>query len=361
MPEESELSFYLYSPFTHSDVSAFDQQVLKAGGIGRLELHLFARDGVVEAELEGVQRQTAEGIEVLEAIASVADDGMAEVLHVDTDLVLAAGFEVELHERIAVGTLDGAVVGDGFLAAVVRGAGVDVEGAVGEPGVDNALVFLHLAGHNGHVAAVEDNLVPVVAQGVLRLLVLGKHHQTGRVAVEAVDHVDTVVAARTLEVLIENGAGGAFLLALGADREQALHLFDHDEVGILVDNLQQLVVELVVALGAADLYLHAGLQGEVVLGGDDIVDKHDALAEQCLELGAAGLRHAGSQKLHQFHRFADEIVRVLGAGSCGSLFLCHERIGVKRLSGMRVVLSVRAGRRSPHGGCGGTCRQAGQP
>ena len=88
---------------------------------------------MAEAQLEGVQRQSSDRIYLFQSVASVANDGMSQVLHVHADLVFASRLQHQFHEREAVGAFDGAVVGDCFLAAIVRGAGVYVQLAVGEP------------------------------------------------------------------------------------------------------------------------------------------------------------------------------------------------------------------------------------
>lgn len=82
-------------------------------------------------------------------------------------------------------------------------------------------------------------------------------------------------------------------------------------------------MEFLIAFIPAYLDLHARFQREIVLGGDDVVDKHDAFAQQHLQFGAAGLRHFSCQELHQFHRFSDQVVRILGTGPCGYSFFCH--------------------------------------
>ena len=102
------------------------KQLLEFCRIGRLEPHQLSRDRMVEAELEGVERQASDGVDFFQTVPSVTDDGVSQVLHVDTDLILAAGFQIQFDKGIAVGTLDGAIVGNGLLSAVVGGAGINV-------------------------------------------------------------------------------------------------------------------------------------------------------------------------------------------------------------------------------------------
>lgn len=85
-------------------------------------MHIHARYGVVEAEFEGMKGQASKGIDVLQAIASVTNNGVPQVLHMYADLVLASCFEVQFHQRIAVSASDGAIVRDGFFTSIIHGA-----------------------------------------------------------------------------------------------------------------------------------------------------------------------------------------------------------------------------------------------
>lgn len=198
-----------------------------------------------------------------------------------------------------------------------------VECAVGEPRTDGSLIALHIACYYGHIAPVENQFVPIVAQGVLCLFVLGEHHQAGSVPVQSMYYVDAIPSVFATQVFIENGAGGALFLAFSADREEPRTLINNDEVSIFVDDFQQIGMKLVRVLVSTDLYLHPRLEGEVVLGGDDIIHKDHALRQKRLELCPAGLGHYAGQEGHQFHRLADEVVRVLVLGF-GVGFLFHK-------------------------------------
>lgn len=89
--------------------------------VGGLEAELFASHRVVKAELEGVERQSVQGVHLLQTIAAIAHHGVTEVLHVYTNLVLAACLEHQFYERVTVASLDGAVVGHRLLTTVIYG------------------------------------------------------------------------------------------------------------------------------------------------------------------------------------------------------------------------------------------------
>ena len=62
---------------------------------------MLAGNGMCETEHVGMQAKTAHGI-LIAAILAVADDRVAKLGHVDTNLVLAAGLELTFNKRIAV-------------------------------------------------------------------------------------------------------------------------------------------------------------------------------------------------------------------------------------------------------------------
>ena len=73
---------------------------------------MVAEDGVIEVEAEGVEGEAADGV-VAVAVLDIAADGVTEVLHVYTDLVLATGLEFEFYQGVAVVRAEYAVVGNG--------------------------------------------------------------------------------------------------------------------------------------------------------------------------------------------------------------------------------------------------------
>lgn len=129
------------------------------------------------------------------SVAAVAYDWMAEVFHVDSNLVLAARVEAQFNECVAVRAVENAVARDGELAVGVDGPGSGVDfmlGVLVEVRADGSLVIFDISLDNRNVVAFENHVVPVVLHGLFGLLVLGEHHQTRGVAVETVDDEDFV-------------------------------------------------------------------------------------------------------------------------------------------------------------------------
>lgn len=53
---------------------------------------------MVEAELESVESQASDWIQIFDAIPSVTDNRMSQVLHVDSDLVFPSSFQMQFYE-----------------------------------------------------------------------------------------------------------------------------------------------------------------------------------------------------------------------------------------------------------------------
>ena len=73
------------------------KRFVKHGRERGLELHVLVLEGMMETESVGMKAKATEAI-VGGAIFLVAHDGMPKVLSMDTDLVLAASFKVEIHQ-----------------------------------------------------------------------------------------------------------------------------------------------------------------------------------------------------------------------------------------------------------------------
>ena len=87
----------------------------------------------METELESVQRQSVDGIYLFQSISSVAYNGMSQILHMYTNLVLASRFQNQFYKREAVGTFYSTIMSNRLFSAIVRRTGIYVKFAVGKP------------------------------------------------------------------------------------------------------------------------------------------------------------------------------------------------------------------------------------
>ena len=240
---------------------------------------------MVETEAEGMEAEAANGIVTI-AILDIATDGVAEVGSMDTDLILSTGLKFELNQRMSIRAGKDMIVGDGILASVVvRRAVGEVSAVVFEPALYRALILLHDTREHSHIAAVEDDIVPVGLEEQLRLLVLGIDHQSTRIAVETMHDMSRTMLARLTEIVVEDCLDVERTVAR-SHRENARFLVDDDEIAVFVDDMHVAVLELHILLRLAHGDLHARLQGKVELGHDLVVDFDAMTGERSLHLRA---------------------------------------------------------------------------
>ena len=109
------LRFLLYVSF----LLILQNQFLELSRIRCFKPHQLSRDGMIETEFESMQGQASDRIYVFQSIASVADNGMPQILHVYTYLVFSSRFQVQFNERVSIGSFDGTVMRNGFLSPVI--------------------------------------------------------------------------------------------------------------------------------------------------------------------------------------------------------------------------------------------------
>ncbi len=271
---------------------------------GKFYLQLFVSDGMEEAELIGVKGDTSYRVDGA-TVFIVSGNGMFQVLHMDTNLILASCVEFELDERHIVGTFECAVVCDGILSAVVDWRRIgDKHTVVHQPRGDGAVVFLHLALADGDVATVGDNVLPVVDEGLLYVDGLGEDEESGSLAVKTVDGVDGSTFLLSLHVLVEHTFHGLLPLSAGRAGEDAVLLLDNNDESVLVDDAHQLVVELMYVAFLGNLHELSGLQRGVELCGYLMVYIHHLVCQQFLCTCAA-------DTVFHLHDERQQLVRLL--------------------------------------------------
>ena len=82
----------------------------EVGGDGGFEVEGGAGAGLVEGEAEGVEAETARAVDVA-AVFVVAHDGVMQHLHVNADLVFAAGVQMEFEQGELIVLLEQSPVG----------------------------------------------------------------------------------------------------------------------------------------------------------------------------------------------------------------------------------------------------------
>ena len=76
----------------------FQNQLLKLRRIRRLELHQISRYRMIETKFESMECQSSDRVgSIFSSISSITDNRMSLILHVYTNLILSAGFQIVIH------------------------------------------------------------------------------------------------------------------------------------------------------------------------------------------------------------------------------------------------------------------------
>ena len=201
---------------------------------------------------------------------------MADMLHVGSYLMGAAGFETAFDEGDVAELLDDAPVGDGILAYAGVGGGDGhaeaVLGVAGDVALDASLVGVEVAPDEAVVDAVGVVDEELLAETGLRFRCLGDDEQTAGVLVYAVDesYLGTVgvEGGYVAHVPCHGIDEGAAEVACSGMHHHASGLVDDHEDVVLIDNVEGYVF---------------GVDGAVVLGnveheGDDVARAHLVVA-----------------------------------------------------------------------------------
>ena len=236
------------------------------------------------------------------AVDGVAQDGMADVRHVDADLVGAAGFELAADVGIAPVAFDDLPVGHGVpgialgdahflpVGGVPPDGGIHGAGVLPEGAADNALIG------SGHGVVLELGGQPGVGVVVFRY-----GQQAGGILVDPVDDSGAKLAVDAGEVVPQRVHKpvdqGVVLVSRRRVNHQTLGLVDDQHVLVLVDDVQ-------LHLGGPDIHRHrlgdlhhdgvAGLQ-TVIFPGIFAVFQHSPLFNELLGRAAAQLGSPGEK------------------------------------------------------------------
>lgn len=209
-------------------------------------MELLSGHGVIEGKLPRVEQQARGRKLVLFPVNGIAEDGGAYVVHVDADLVGAAGVEVAEDEGGFRGGIGGErfVIGDGGLAGGRGDHGhfLAVHGVAADVG-ENGVLFLRRD-------AVGDGEVELFHGGALRKLggerLVGgigfrDDEAAGGVFVESVNDAGALDAADAGELafaVVEQGIDEGAIRVAGRGVDDDAVLFVEDEnVFVLVENI----------------------------------------------------------------------------------------------------------------------------
>ena len=159
------------------------------------------------------------------------------------------------------------IVSDGDVAAVIDGRGIDygVSLILSQPCGYFPFAGFEYAFGKRYICAVCDELTPVFAHIMLQLLGACEDEQTGCLSGQTMD--DVYVRARVLFLYIraeDRHDGCLFAPRSSSDCQQPRLLVDHNEVVVLIDDLEFGVSELAVTPSGRDGNNIPGFEGKIM-------------------------------------------------------------------------------------------------
>ena len=81
-----------------------------------------------------MQSQSSQGVGIFfTSVTPVSNNGMIQILHVDTNLIFPACFKIQFYQRITITPFNSMVMCDRFLATVVRRTGRNIKRTISKP------------------------------------------------------------------------------------------------------------------------------------------------------------------------------------------------------------------------------------
>ena len=276
----------------------------KVGGDRRCEPHLSAMDRVPKAEFPGMQSRTSERVDSgsgrrvshdpSAAIDVLSDQGMTRVGEMDSDLVGATGFEVNLDGSHAGIDLEDFVVGHGGLALThPRGESLSMMGVSSVQSLEGSGLGARNALRECEIRLLDFSLLKALHQARVGFGGLRKNDDARRSSVEPVDDAgaNRVRVGECAEVVKHPGEERSVLVAVSRMDNTTCGLVDDKELGVLVEDLERQRFRLEGErnrFGGTVFDMHPNLEaGALAAEGGLPIDGDRALFEVLFELIAA--------------------------------------------------------------------------
>lgn len=175
-----------------------------------------------------MQGEPARGI-AFRLVFYIADDRMAGIRKMDPNLVAAAGFQSQLHQRSPLVPGQDSEMRDSVARLIAARRAEDAEGIrFVEIRFKHAAVASQLSLNDRFVLLLRE--IPASLQCGFHIGRLGKDHQPRGFAVESMNDPDPL--APMGQVLVQLKIGRLLLLRFACDAQEILRLFDHNEVRV---------------------------------------------------------------------------------------------------------------------------------
>lgn len=207
------------------------------------ELHQFPGAGVEEPQAHGVEALALKaGDRLFCAVNRVPQDGVADVGHVDTNLMSTAGLQAALHIGEAPEPFQYGPVGNGGAAARHHRHLLPVHRVAADGSVHGTAVLPEVSNDDAAVDPGQGVVLELGGQLLVSEVVFRRDDEAGGVPVDAVDDAGPQLSADTGEAVpavVEQGVHQSTVGMTGGRVDyQPLGLVHHNDVTVLVDHIQ---------------------------------------------------------------------------------------------------------------------------
>ena len=210
---------------------------------GRTTAPPAPRSGVEEPQPHGVEALALKpGHGLFVSVDGIPQDGVADIGHVDPDLMGAARLQTALHVRTAGEPLQHGPVGHRAPAARHHRHLLPVRRVAADGGVHRAAVLPEIPRHDAPVDPGQGVVLELGGELLVGEVVFGGDKEAGGVPVDPVDDAGPQLpadAGQAVPAVVEQGVHqGAVRVAGGRVDHQPLGLVHHDDVSVLVHHVQ---------------------------------------------------------------------------------------------------------------------------
>ena len=206
-------------------------------GKGRAQRDVFIARGMLEIQLNSVQREPTNGIGDT-AIRSIPDDRMATFGEMHADLVFTTRFQLDCHKRGLWRSLQNFHVRHSTLSKFLVRRRVDaVRRIFRQVGSDGEGIVLAASFDHGHVSPARAVVFELALKPLFGFYGFRENNQARGISIQPVNDEELLWTLLTIQVRPQNGISRFRLFRRSGDREQARGLIDHDDAVVFVDNL----------------------------------------------------------------------------------------------------------------------------
>ena len=200
------------------------------------------------------------------SILHVSAHRMSQISSMYAYLVFSSRLQPKLHKTVLSSSFEGMIMSDCIFSSIIYWRRKrNICTVVFKPVGNSPAVIFHFSADNGNISSVEDCLMPVMLQQLLRLHILGIYHQPTGVTVKSMNHMCRTTLMSPFKIIIKDSFDIQGLMSCSHRQNTWLFIY-HDNPLVFVYDVNITALERIVLFGTADRDLHSWLKRIVKLG-----------------------------------------------------------------------------------------------